>query len=82
MNPRRAIGVQGNNQARNRGGAKSDRQMLWVMLTSTATSAWLIYDMATATQAPRQTVALLQYCLLACVLFALISAVIMRALRE
>jgi hypothetical protein len=55
---------------------------LWVMLASAATSARLIYDMATATQAPRQAVALLQYCLLACVLFALISAVVMHALRE
>ena len=55
---------------------------LWVMLTSAATSAWLIYDMATATQAPRQTVALLQYGLLACVPFALISTVVMHALRE
>jgi hypothetical protein len=33
-------------------------------------------------EAPRQTVALLQHCLLACVPFALIGAVVMHALRE
>jgi hypothetical protein len=32
-----------------------------VMLMSAATSAWLIYDMATATEAPRQALAILQY---------------------
>ena len=31
-----------------------------VMLMSAATSAWLIYDMATATEAPRQALAILQ----------------------
>lgn len=29
-----------------------------------ATAAWLIYDMATATEAPRQAVVILQYVLL------------------
>jgi hypothetical protein len=52
------------------------------MPMSAAASAWLFYDMATATEAPRQAVAILQYCLLASALFALISAVVMHALRE
>jgi hypothetical protein len=50
------------------------------MPMSAATSAWLIYDLAT--EAPRQTVALLQYCLLACALCAGINAVVMDALRQ
>jgi hypothetical protein len=36
-----------------------------LMLMSAATSAWLIYDMTTATETPRQAVAVLQYGLLA-----------------
>jgi hypothetical protein len=39
-----------------------------VMLMSAATSAWLIYDMRTATEAPRQAVVILRYGLLACAL--------------
>jgi len=35
-----------------------------LMLMSAATAAWLIYDMTTATEAPRQAVAVLQYGLL------------------
>ena len=50
-----------------------------VMLMSGSTSAWLIYDMTAATEAPRQAVAILQYCLLAC---ALISSIVMYALQE
>jgi len=38
-----------------------------------ATSAWLIYDMTTATEAPRQAVAVLQYGLLACALLGLVG---------
>lgn len=36
-----------------------------VMLMSGGTSAWLLYDIVTATEAPRQAVAILQYGLLA-----------------
>jgi len=36
-----------------------------LILTSGATSAWLIYDINTATEAPRQALAILQYVLLA-----------------
>lgn len=53
-----------------------------VMLMSGSTSAWLIYDMTTATEAPRQAVAILQYGLLACALFALVSSIVMSALQE
>ena len=50
-----------------------------VVLMSGATSAWLIYDMTTATEAPRQAVMVLQYGLLGCALFALIGALAMLA---
>jgi hypothetical protein len=54
-----------------------------VMLMSGSTSAWLIYDMTSATEAPRQAVAILQYGLLACAPFALVSSIVMvAALRE
>ncbi|HEY4848719.1 MAG TPA: hypothetical protein VIH87_13255 [Methylocella sp.] len=53
-----------------------------VMLMSGSTSAWLIYAMTSATEAPRRAVAILQYGLLACALFALIGAIVMVALRE
>ena len=36
-----------------------------LMLMSAATAAWLIYDMATATEAPRAAVAYMQYAFLA-----------------
>jgi hypothetical protein len=43
------------------------KQTNWPMLflMSGATSAWLIYDFNTATEAPRQALAILQYILLA-----------------
>jgi hypothetical protein len=50
-----------------------------LMLMSAATSAWLIYDMTTATEGPRQAVAVLQYGLLACALFGLIGSLVMLA---
>lgn len=53
-----------------------------LMLMSAATSAWLIYDMTTATEAPRQAVAVLQYGLLACALFGLIGALVMLAAQK
>ena len=48
-----------------------------LMLMSAATSAWLIYDIASATEVPRQAVAILQYCLLACALVGLVGSVVM-----
>jgi hypothetical protein len=50
-----------------------------VMLMSGLTSAWLLYDIATATETPRQAVAMLQYGLLACALIGLIGSVVMAA---
>jgi hypothetical protein len=44
------------------------------MLMSAVTSAWLIHEMATAAETPSRTVAVLQYGLLACALFALIGS--------
>jgi hypothetical protein len=49
------------------------------MLMSGATSAWLIYDMTSATEAPSQAVAVLQYGLLGCALFGLIGSITMLA---
>jgi hypothetical protein len=49
------------------------------MLMSGATSAWLIYDMTSATEAPSQGVAVLQYGLLGCALFGLIGSLAMLA---
>jgi hypothetical protein len=53
-----------------------------VMLMSAATSAWLIYDMATATEPPRQTLAILQYGLLACALLGLLGSLVMAASQK
>lgn len=43
-----------------------DRNGNWgkLALMSAATAAWLTYDLATATEAPRQAVVVLQYVLL------------------
>ena len=50
-----------------------------VMLMSAVTSGWLLYDVTTATEAPRLALAILQYALLACALVALIGSVVMHA---
>ncbi|MBX9646040.1 MAG: hypothetical protein K2X57_03170 [Xanthobacteraceae bacterium] len=50
-----------------------------IMLMSGATSAWLLYDMASATEAPRQAVAVLQYGLLGCALIGLVGSIVMAA---
>lgn len=50
-----------------------------VMLMGGATSAWLIYYTTSATEAPSQGVAVLQYGLLGCALFALIGSLAMLA---
>jgi hypothetical protein len=53
-----------------------------LILMSAATSAWLIYDMTTATETPRQAVAMLQYGLLACALMGLIGSLVMLASQK
>jgi hypothetical protein len=53
-----------------------------IMLMSAATSAWLIYDMTTATEAPRQAVAILQYGLLAGALIGLAGSLLMYATQK
>jgi hypothetical protein len=52
------------------------------MLMSAATSAWLIYDMTTATETPRPAVAVLQYVLLACALIGLAGSLVMYTSRK
>lgn len=47
----------------------------WIVI-SAAVAAWSIYDMATATEAPSQTLALMQYVLLAGTLFGLVVSVV------
>lgn len=49
---------------------------------SAVTSGWLIYDMTSATEAPRQALAVLQYCLLALALVALVGSVLMYATEK
>jgi hypothetical protein len=53
-----------------------------VMLMSGITSAWLLYDMATATKAPSRGLAVLQYGLLACALVGLIGSLRMLASKK
>ena len=50
-----------------------------LMLMSAATAAWLVYDMASATETPRQAVAILQYCLVAGALIGLLGSLVMAA---
>jgi hypothetical protein len=53
-----------------------------VMLISAATVAWTIFDLSTATETPRQAVAILQYFLLACALLGLAGSVVMAASQK
>ncbi|SDK32337.1 MULTISPECIES: hypothetical protein [Bradyrhizobium] len=53
-----------------------------IMLMSGLTSAWLLYDIATATETPRQAVAILQYALLACALIGLVGSIVMAAAEK
>jgi hypothetical protein len=50
-----------------------------IMLMSAVTSAFLVYDMTTATEAPRLMLAYLQYTLLGLALFALAGSAVMYA---
>jgi hypothetical protein len=52
------------------------------MLISAATSAWLIYDIATATETPRQAVTIMQYILLAGALIGLAGSFVMAASQK
>jgi hypothetical protein len=56
-----------------------ERQMAESDADERLTSAWLLYDIATATEAPRQAVAILQYGLLACALIGLLGSIVMAA---
>ena len=49
------------------------------MLISGITSAWLLYEMAMATEAPRRALAILQYGLLAGALSGLVGSLVMLA---
>ena len=53
----------------------------WPELTlmSGITSVWLLYEMATATEAPSRALAILHYGLLACALIGLIGSLVMLA---
>ncbi|MEH2627208.1 hypothetical protein V1292_005263 [Bradyrhizobium sp. AZCC 1719] len=53
--------------------------MAKLILMSGITSAWLLYEMATATEAPGRALAILQYGLLACALIGLIGSLVMLA---
>ncbi|UPK07702.1 hypothetical protein [Bradyrhizobium sp. 170] len=52
---------------------------LKLMLMSGITSAWLLYGMATATEALSRALAILQYGLLACALIGLVGSLAMLA---
>jgi hypothetical protein len=50
-----------------------------LILMTGAVSAWLVYDMVTATETPSMVLTLLQYTVLAAALIALIGSVMMFA---
>ncbi|KRR18526.1 hypothetical protein CQ14_24295 [Bradyrhizobium lablabi] len=50
-----------------------------LMLMSGATSGWLLYEMATASESPRMELAFVQYSLLACALIGLLGSLVMLA---
>jgi hypothetical protein len=45
-------------------------------LVNLVVAAWLIYDITSATEAPSQALAILQYFLLACALLGLVGSVV------
>ena len=53
-----------------------------LILMSGITSAWLLYEMATATEAPGRALAILQYGLLACALIGLVGSLMMLASQK
>jgi hypothetical protein len=60
------------------GPVSETRKSNWgkLIIMNAAVAAWLIYDMATASEAPRQAVAILQYVLLPCALLGLTGSVV------
>lgn len=56
----------------------AEREHNWgrLALTSAAVAVWLIYDMASAAETPRQAVAILQYALLGCALIGLVGSAV------
>jgi hypothetical protein len=50
-----------------------------LMLMSGIASAWLLYETATATEAPSRALAALQYGLLACAVIGLVGSLVMLA---
>jgi hypothetical protein len=52
------------------------------MLMSGITSAWLLYEMATAAEAPGRALAILQYGLLAGALIGLVGSLVMLASKK
>ena len=50
-----------------------------LMPISGITSAWLLYEMAAATEAPSRALAILQYGLLACALIGPVGSLVMLA---
>ena len=57
------------------------REQQWPKLTlmSGITAVWLLYEMATATEAPSRALAILQYGLLACAMIGLVGSLAMLA---
>ena len=53
-----------------------------LMLMSGITSAWLLYEMATAAEAPGRALAILQYGLLAGALIGLVGSLVMLASKK
>ncbi len=47
----------------------------WIIVNA-AVAAWIVYDISTATETPRQAVMILQYALLACALFGLVGSAV------
>ena len=52
------------------------------MAISALTSCWLLYDITTATDAPRLALAIPQYSLLACALVGLVGSAVMYATEQ
>jgi hypothetical protein len=51
----------------------------WLAAISGAAGAWQIYEIATATEAPRQALALMQYFSVGCALVGFVGSLIMLA---
>ena len=47
----------------------------WALINA-AVAVWIVYDMTTEAETPRQAVMILQYVLLACALFGLVGSVL------